>query len=180
VAENLAAYRNDFARIEKKIAGEFDAGKRRRVLAGLVFLLAIGLMLPLTSTQWSWTALADWFGGDAPVSMPLRMFVTLATVFGVIVSSIALMRRSWRLASAAMLGCGLGSLFGLFGYWSQAGMIVDGPHAPGIGMVLAWVSMVALTSQWLPVVLSRSPTDTHERPPLIRSGLYDASTRRSR
>lgn len=169
MAENLSAYRNEFARIEKKVAGEFDAGKRRWVLTGFVVLLIVGLLLPLTSTQWSWTALADWFGGGAPVSMPLRMFVTLAVVFGVFVSSIALVRRSWRFASVAMLGCGLGSLFGLFGYWSQTGMIVDGPHSPGIGMVLAWVSMVALTSQWLPVVLSKSPTDTRERPRLIRA-----------
>ncbi|MGN5236277.1 MULTISPECIES: Rv2732c family membrane protein [unclassified Rhodococcus (in: high G+C Gram-positive bacteria)] len=169
MSENLSAYRSDFARIEKRIAGEFDAGKRRWVLAGFMTLLAIGLLLPLTSTQWSWMALADWFGGGAPVSMPLRIFVTLAAVFGVLVSSIALARRSWRFAVAATLGCGLGSFFGLFGYWSQTGMIIDGPHAPGIGMVIAWVSMVALTSQWLPIALSKSPTDPRPRPTLIRS-----------
>lgn len=169
MSEDLSAYRNDFTRIEQKIAGEFDAGRRRWVLTGFVVLLLVALLLPQTSTERSWSALADWFGGGAPVSMPLRMFVTLALVFGVLVSTAALLRRSWRWASAALLGCGLGSLFGLFGYWSQTGMLVDGPHAPGIGMVLAWVAMIALTSQWLPVVLSKSPTDTRERPRLIRS-----------
>ncbi|MEE2032960.1 Rv2732c family membrane protein [Rhodococcus chondri] len=167
VSEDLSAYRNEFARIEKKIAGEFDAGKRRWVLAGGVGLLIVGLLLPQTSSAWSWTVLAGWSGGDAPVSMPMRMFVTLTVVFGVLVPIAALTLRRWRLASAALLGSGLASFFGLFGYWSQAGMIVGTPHAPSPAMVLNWVVMMVMTSQWLPVVLSKSPTDPRPRPQLI-------------
>jgi hypothetical protein len=169
VSENLSAYRNDFARIEKRIAGEFDAGRRRWVLAGCIGLLIVGFVLPQTSSAWSWTVLAGWFDDGAPVSMLMRIFMTLTVVFGVLVSSAALCLRRWRLASAAMLGSGLTSLFGLFGYWSQSGMIADGPHAPSVGMVLNWLVMIAMTSQWLPIVLSKSPTDTRPRPTLIQS-----------
>ena len=169
MSENLSAYRNDFTRIEKRIAGEFDPGRRRWVLAGCIGFLIIGLALPQTSSAWSWTVLAGWFGDSTAVSMLMQVFTTLTVVFGVLVSSTALCLRRWRLASAAMLGCGLASLFGLLGYWSQAGMIADGPHAPGIGMILNWLVIIAMTSQWLPIVLSKSPTDTRPRPTLIRS-----------
>jgi hypothetical protein len=167
VSEDLSAYRSEFARIEKKIAGEFDPGRRRWILTGGVVLSIVGLLLPQTASAWSWTVLASWSGGDAPVSMPMRIFVTLTVVFGVLVSSTALILRRWRWASAALLGSGLASFFGLFGYWSQAGMIADTPHAPTPAMVLNWVVMVGMASQWLPIVLSKSPTDPRPRPQLV-------------
>lgn len=163
MSDNLSAYRNDFARIEKKIAGEFDAGRRRWVIAGCIVALVVCMLLPQTSSAWSWTVLGSWFGTTEPVAMPLRMFVTLTVVFGVVISTFALWTRRWKLASAAMLGSGLASFFGLFGYWSQNGMIADAPHAPAIPMMIEGVLMVVLTSQWLPVVLSRSPTDRMQR-----------------
>jgi len=167
VSDDLSAYRSEFARIEKKVAGEFRAGRRQWVLAGCALVLVVALLLPQTESAASWTVLAGWFGADAPVTVPMRLFVTLATVFGVGISSAALCLRRWRLAAAAMLGSGLSSLFGLFGYWSQNGMETSAPHSPSFGMMLAWLAMVALTSQWLPVVLSKSPTDTGSRPAVL-------------
>lgn len=170
MSEDLSAYRSDFARIERKLAGEFDAGRRRWVLLGCVIALTVCLLLPQTSTAWSWTVLGSWFGSgswfgtDAPVAVPMRVFVSLATVFGVVLSALALGLRRWRLASLAMLGSGLASFFGLLAYWSQSGMITDIPHSPTPVMLVEWLLMVVITSQWLPIVLSRSPTDTTPRP----------------
>jgi hypothetical protein len=164
VSDDLSAYRSEFTRIEKKVAGEFRAGRRQWVLAGCVAVLVVALLLPQTETAASWTVLDGWFGSDAPVTVPMRIFISLTLVFGVVVSTAALSLRRWRLAVAAMLGSGLSSLFGLLGYWSQNGMETSAPHSPSFGMVLAWLAMVVLTSQWLPVVLSRSPTDIGPRP----------------
>ncbi|WFS15623.1 hypothetical protein [Rhodococcus aetherivorans] len=164
MSDDLSAYRKEFARIERKVAGEFDAGRRHRVLAACIVAVVLGLLLPQSDTEWSWTVLGTWFGHDATTTVPMRIFVSLALVFGVVSSTAALCTHRWRLASASMLGSGLASLFGLLGYWSQNGMPVETPHAPGAGMVLSWLGMVALTSQWLPVVLSRSPTDRHPHP----------------
>lgn len=165
--DDLSAYRSEFTRIEKKIAGEFRAERRQWVLAGCVTVLVVALLLPQTESATSWAALGGWFGGHATVTLPMRIFTTLALVFGVVVSTAALCLHRWRLAVAALLGSGLSSLFGLFGYWSQNGMPSPTPHAPSPGMLLAWLTMVMLTSQWLPVVLSRSPTDTRTRPAVL-------------
>lgn len=166
--EDLSAYRNDFARIERKLSGEFDAGRRRWVLLGCIIALTVCLLLPQTSTAWSWTVLGSWFQDTAPVALPMRIFATLTTVFGVVISGLALWLRRWRLASLAMLGSGLASFFGLLAYWSQSGMITDTPHAPTPVMLLEWLLMVVVTSQWLPIVLSRSPTDTAPHPQRLR------------
>ncbi|WP_068154969.1 hypothetical protein [Rhodococcus phenolicus] len=165
--DDLSAYHSEFTRIEKKVAGEFGAGRRQWVLAGCVTVLVVALLMPQTETAASWTVLGGWFGVHATVTLPMRLFVSLALVFGVAVSTAALCLRRWRLAVASMLGCGLSSLFGLFGYWSQNGMETSAPHSPSFGMVLAWLAVVALTSQWLPVVLSRSPTDSGPRPAVL-------------
>ncbi|MEU5843752.1 hypothetical protein [Rhodococcus sp. NPDC047139] len=169
MSADLSAYRNDFARIEKKIAGEFDPGRRGRVLAVCVVVLTVCLLLPQSSAAWSWTVLGSWFGTAAPVAVPLRIFVGLALVFGVVVSTLALWLRRWKLASLAMLGSGLSSFFGLLAYWSQSGMVTDAPHRPTAAMIVEWLVMIVMTSQWLPIVLSRSPTDLSPRPHPMRA-----------
>ncbi|QOV98024.1 hypothetical protein RCF27_18785 [Rhodococcus pyridinivorans] len=167
---DLSAYRNDFARIEKKVAGEFDAGRRGRVLAICVVVLTVCMVLPQTSSAWSWTVFGSWFGDTAPVAVPLRIFAALALVFGVVISTLALWLRRWKLASLAMLGSGLSSFFGLLAYWSQAGMITNAPHHPTVALIAEWLVMIVMTSQWLPIVLSRSPTDVPPRPHPLRTG----------
>jgi len=169
VNDDLSAYRKDFARIERKIAGEFRVERlQRRLLMASVLALVVCMLLPQTASAWSWTVLGSWFGGDAPVGVLLRIFTSLALLFGVGVSTLALRLRRWRLASLAMFGCGLSTFFGLLGYWSQAGMITDAPHRPTLVVIVEWLLMIALTLQWIAIVISRSPTDVPPRPHPVR------------
>ncbi len=83
------------------------------------------------------------------------MFAWLALVFGVGFSMLALITRRWALAWIALAGSALASGTGLLAVWSRQ-TVAAGHPGPGIGLFVAWITVMLLTFHWARVVWSRT------------------------
>ena len=80
---------------------------------------------------------------------------TTPLVFGVGFSMLALLTRRWALAWIALAGSTLASFSGLLAVWSRQTALAPHP-GPGIGLVLAWITVIVLTYNWARVVWART------------------------
>lgn len=158
MTDDLAAYRQDFAAIEHRVAREFAAGRRLPVLIGAVAILVVGLFLPHAESVSAWAAVTDTSAvHPSAVTAPLRLFVVFVVVFGIGVSTVALCTRRWALAWLAMVGAGVGTVLGLLSCWSQQSLPVGArPDGIAYGLLITWAVMAVLTALWIPVVWSRT------------------------
>lgn len=150
------AFRADLEDAERRIAREIEPGARALVVSILVFVLLASFVLPHTGDVRGWDVL---FGshqaGAAAVALPSRIFVWLALIFGVGFSMLALLTRRWALAWVALAGSALGSAVGLLAVWSRQ-TVAAGHPGPGVGLVLAWITLIVLSFHWARVVWSRT------------------------
>jgi hypothetical protein len=154
--DDFDAYRADIEAAERRVAREIDPGARALVVAILVFVLLGSFILPHTGHVRGWDVLFSTHGAAAAaVALPSRVFVWLALVFGVGFSMLALMTRRWALAWIALAGSTLASGTGLLAVWSRQ-TVAAGHPGPGIGLFVAWITVVVLTFHWARVVLSRT------------------------
>jgi hypothetical protein len=93
--------------------------------------------------------------GAAAVALPSRVFAWLALVFGVGFSMLALMTRRWALAWVALAGSSIASAAGLLAVWSRQ-TVAAGHPGPGLGLIVAWITVILLTFHWARVVWSRT------------------------
>ena len=84
-----------------------------------------------------------------------RVFGWLALVFGVGFSMLALLTRRWVLAWVALAGSAVASAAGLLAIWSRQ-TVAAGHPGPGVGLVMAWITIIVLTFHWARVVWSRT------------------------
>jgi hypothetical protein len=89
------------------------------------------------------------------VALPSRVFAWLALVFGVGFSMLALMTRRWALAWVALAGSAIASAAGLLAVWSRQ-TVAAGHPGPGVGLFIAWLTVMVLTFHWARVVWSRT------------------------
>jgi prepilin signal peptidase PulO-like enzyme (type II secretory pathway) len=89
------------------------------------------------------------------VSLPLRVFTSLALVFGVGFSMLALLTRRWALAWIALAGSMVTSLLGLLAVWSRQTAPEPYP-GPGIGLIVAWAAVIVVTYNWARAVWART------------------------
>ena len=149
-------FRADLEAAERRIAREIDPGARALVVAILVFVLLGSFILPHTGSVRGWDVLFATHGsGAAAVGLPSRVFGWLALVFGVGFSMLALLTRRWALAWVALAGSAVASVAGLLAIWSRQ-TVAAGHPGPGVGLVLAWITMILLTFHWARVVWSRT------------------------
>jgi hypothetical protein len=154
--EDFDAYRAEIEAAERRVAREIDPGARALVVAILVFVLLASFILPHTGHVRGWDVLFSTHGaGAAAVALPSRVFAWLALVFGVGFSMLALMTRRWALAWIALAGSALASGTGLLAVWSRQ-TVAAGHPGPGIGLFLAWITVVVLTFHWARVVWTRT------------------------
>jgi hypothetical protein len=154
--EDFDAYRAEIEAAERRVAREIDPGARALVVAILVFVLLASFILPHTGQVRGWDVLFSTHGaGAAAVALPSRVFVWLALVFGVGFSMLALITRRWALAWIALAGSALASGTGLLAVWSRQ-TVATGHPGPGIGLFLAWITVVVLTFHWARVVWTRT------------------------
>lgn len=150
------AFKGDIEAVERRIAREIDPGARAMVIAIAVFVLLATFILSHTGGARGWDVLA---GDDAAIgagiSLPSRLFVWLALVFGVGFSMLALLTRRWALAWVALAGSTLASFSGLLAVWSRQTALGSHP-GPGIGLVIAWITVIVLAYNWARVVWARS------------------------
>ena len=154
--DDFEAYRADIEAAERRIAGEIDPGGRGLVVAICVFVLLGSFLLPHTGTVRGWDVL---FPGGATdktlLTLPAQLFMWLALVFGVGFSLLALLTRRWTVAWVALAGSAVASAAGLLAVWSRQTAGIGAP-GPGIGLVLAWITLIVLTFHWARVVWSRT------------------------
>jgi len=150
------AFRTDIEAAERRVAREIEPGPRAVVVAVLVFVLLGSFMLPHTGGVRGWDVLFGSHGaGAAAVALPSRVFAWLALVFGVGFSMLALMTRRWALAWVALAGSAIASAAGLLAVWSRQTAGAGHP-GPGIGLIVAWITVILLTFHWARVVWSRT------------------------
>ena len=150
------AFKGDIDAVERRIAREIDPGPRALAIAIAVFVLLLTFILSHTGAARGWDVLA---GDDAAVgagiSLPSRVFVWLTLVFGVGFSMLALLTRRWALAWVALAGSTLASFSGLLAVWSRQTALGSHP-GPGIGLIIAWITVVVLAYNWARVVWART------------------------
>lgn len=153
---DIDALRAEIEAAERRVAREIDPGARALVVAILVFVLLASFILPHTGHVRGWDVLFSSHGaGAAAVGLPSRVFAWLALVFGVGFSMLALMTRRWALAWVALAGSSIASATGLLAVWSRQTVAVGHP-GPGVGLIVAWITVVLLTFHWARVVWSRT------------------------
>jgi hypothetical protein len=153
---DIDALRAEIEAAERRIAREIDPGVRGFVVAILVFVLIGSFILPHTGSVRGWDVLFSSHGaGAAALALPSRVFAWLALVFGVGFSMLALMTRRWALAWIALAGSAIASATGLLAVWSRQ-TVAAGHPGPGVGLFVAWITMILLTFHWARVVWSRT------------------------
>jgi hypothetical protein len=150
------AFRSDIDEAERRIAREIEPGARALVVSILVFVLLASFILPHTGDVRGWDVLFGSHGSAAAaVALPSRVFGWLALVFGVGFSILALLTRRWVLAWVALAGSAVASAAGLLAIWSRQ-TVAAGHPGPGVGLVVAWITIIVLTFHWARVVWSRT------------------------
>ncbi len=150
------AFRNDIEAAERRVAREIDPGARAVVVAVLVFVLLGSFILPHTGHVRGWDVLFGSHGAGATgVALPSRVFAWLALVFGVGFSMLALVTRRWALAWVALVGSAIACPAGLLAIWTRQTAPAGHP-GPGIGLFVAWITVILLTFHWARVVWSRT------------------------
>jgi hypothetical protein len=150
------ALRAEIEAAERRVAREIDPGPRAFLVAILVFVLLGSFILPHTGQVRGWDVLFSSHGAaTAALSLPSKVFSWLALVFGVGFSMLALLTRRWALAWIALAGSSLASATGLLAVWSRQ-TVAAGHPGPGIGLIVAWITVILLTFHWARVVWSRT------------------------
>jgi hypothetical protein len=154
--DEFESYRADLEAAERRVAGEIDPGGRALVVAILVFILIATFILPHAGSARGVDVL---MGGDKAVSvvvaLPHRLFCWLALIFGVGFSMLALVTRRWALAWIALAGSAVASAIGLLAVWSRQTATAGHP-GPGIGLIIAWITVILLAFHWVRVVWTRT------------------------
>jgi hypothetical protein len=149
-------FKGDIEAAERRVAGEIDPGARALAIAIAVFVLLVTFILPHTGAARGWDVLA---GNDAAVaagtSLPSRVFIWLTLVFSVGFSMLALLTRRWALAWIALAGSTVASFAGLLAVWSRQTAPEPYP-GPGIGLIIAWITVIVLTYNWARAVWART------------------------
>ncbi|BBY36213.1 hypothetical protein MMAN_03470 [Mycobacterium mantenii] len=152
----LGALRTEIEAAERRVARGIDPGPRAFFVSILVFVLLASFILPHTGEVRGWDVLFGSHGaGAAAVALPSRVFAWLALVFGVGFSMLALVTRRWALAWIALAGTAIAGAAGMLAIWSRQ-TVSAGHPGPGWGLIVAWLTVLALTYHWARVVWSRT------------------------
>lgn len=150
------AYRAEIEAAERRVAREIEPGARALVVAILVFVLVGSFALPHTGNVRGWDVLFGSHGANhAGVLLPSQVFIWLTLVFSVGFSILALLTRRWAVAWVALAGSMLASATGLLAVWSRQ-TVPPGQPGPGIGLIVAWITVILLTFHWARVVWQRT------------------------
>lgn len=123
-------FKDDLEAAERRVAAEIDPGARAMVVAVCVFVLLGTFVLPHTGSARGLDILvASDVAHSTGLSLPSRVFVWLALVFGVGFSILALLTRRWTLAWIALAGTTVACPAGMLAVWSRqtAGGDLPGP-----------------------------------------------------
>ncbi len=152
----LASLRHEIDEVERRAVRTVELGPRAITIAIAVFVLIIGLVLPWMHGANGLDVLLGQGDATGKASMVPRLFAATSAGIGILGSAIALMTRRWWLAWACALGGWFASVDGMLAIWSRQSSAGQGASAPGIGLVIAELAMIAIAAQWLRTAWSRS------------------------
>lgn len=153
---NFDQFKADIEAAERRVGREIDPGPRALVVAILVFILLGSFFLSHTGVARGVDVLLSTDAATAAgVSLPSKVFTWIALVFGVGFSMLALTTRRWAVAWVALAGTTVSCVIGMLAIWSRQTAPVGLP-GPGIGLVLAWLTVILLAFHWLRVVWTRT------------------------
>jgi hypothetical protein len=129
-----------------------ELGRRGFTIAVFTFVLLVCQILPWVGDHAGWQVLAG-EGGGIP-----QLFAATSTGVGIVGSALALVTRRWWLSWVCAAGGWFASVDGLLAIWSQQSSHAPGAAGggPGIGLVIAWITMICLAVQWMRTAFSRS------------------------
>jgi hypothetical protein len=142
--------RDEIDQVGRRAARTVELGTRAMVISVAVFVLLVGLVLPWMNGSSGLEVLIGQETGKA--SMVPRLFAATAVLFGVVASALTLTTRRWVFAWVGAAGGWFASVDGLLAIWSRQ----SSGTAPGIGMVIAVVAMVAIAIQMFRIAASRN------------------------
>lgn len=153
---DFEAYRAELEAAERRVAGEIDPGLRGVVVAVLVFVLLATFILPHTgSARGVDVLMGDDTAIGVGIKLPSRIFSWLALVFGVGFSMLGLLTRRWTLAWIAAAGTAVAIPIGMLAIWTRQ-TATHGEPGPGIGLVVAWITVILLAFHWVRVIWTRT------------------------
>ena len=149
--DRLAA---DVDQVVRKATRTVEFGRRGFTISLLVFALLVAELLPWMGGHAGWQVLL----GDAGTFVIPRLFAATSIGIGLLGSVLALATRRWWLTWACAIGGWFAAVDGVLAVWSQqsAGIEGAGSSGPGIGMVIALITMILLAAQWMRVAWSRN------------------------
>lgn len=160
--QGFDAYRSEIEAAERRVSREIDPGARAVVVAALVLVLIVSLLLPQTGDARGVDVLVNSAAAKAEmVALPHRVFCWLTLVFGIGISALALTTRRWGVAWVALAGSAVACAAGMLAVWSRQTVNV-GRHlpevlpGPGIGLIIGWIAIIALTFHWARVIWART------------------------
>ena len=154
--DEFDAYRAELEAAERRVAGEIDPGARALVVAILVFILVVSFILPHAGgARGVDVLLSSDKAAQVAIALPSRLFSWFALVFGVGFSMLALLTRRWTLAWIALAGTAVAVPLGMLAVWSRQ-TAAAGQPGPGIGLLLAWATVILLAFHWARVVWTRT------------------------
>jgi hypothetical protein len=152
---------DELARLDREFSEEhglprLDLGPSAVVVAVGVLVLLLANVLPWTGSTTGWEILS----GASQLGILPRVFTVTSMLFGVIGSVAALMTRRWPIAWACALGGGFSVVNGVWAVWSRQ-TAPGGSAGPGVGLILAVLTMVLLTLMWVRLAWSRPGGRAH-------------------
>lgn len=141
--------RAEIDEVGRRASRTVELGGRAVVIAVAVFILLVGLILPWMNGSSGLEVLAGQETGKA--SMVPRLFALTSVLFGVLASALTLITRRWVFAWVGAAGGWFASVDGLLAIWSRQ----SSDTAPGIGLIIAVVAMVAIATMWFRTAASR-------------------------
>lgn len=152
VPEELAQHDRELKGMAERIEQRIDPGATALRVSVAMLVLMVSLVLPWTGSTPGWEILA----GIQSFGLLPRLFTFTSLGFGLVVGSLALATRWWGLAWLAAAGSGISVITGVWAIWSRQTGALTGGTGPGIGLILAVLTMIFLLACWVRIAFRRS------------------------
>lgn len=152
-------YHKELRLIEKKIAGEIDAGSNGLIIGIAIMAAMFFLILPHAGhCRGIDIVLHNSAAHRETIGFASYIYTYFVLIFNVCISTIALLSRRWILGWISAAGCFLSFVFGVLSIWLRHTKSIHDltPSAPGIGLYLGLITSFVLVYQWVRLIWSRT------------------------
>jgi hypothetical protein len=152
VPEELARHDRELKGVAERVEQRIDPGTTALKVSIAMLVLMVTLVLPWTGSAAGWEILA----GIQTFGLLPRLFTFTSLGFGLVVGSLALATRWWGLAWLAAAGSAVSVITGVWAIWSRQTGVLTGGTGPGIGLILAVLTMIFLVACWARIAFRRA------------------------